>query len=497
MKRYIGHKLLLILGILLLASCRQEECPQTEEGTSLQLTIKAAESPQDTRGVQDLNDDGTVTEEEMIVDGQRMYSLAVFLLDGNRVVSSAVLDANNAGFKNNHTEATVSFTGLDYTKTYKLYAVANYGNYGELKGKLANVTTNNVTSGLTVAASNDKLCNKNTPYPLTLTQDITLNPGENTISGELVRTYARIRISVCNKSTQKDLYVNKLAFPANFTQNSVNIFTEGGTANAQPVVTSADAITPFVANTMIPKLVDEGNTSGTTIFDSYLLESTGGEYNYTLELDYQNIEDKIGNEFDRINGIKDGGLYVMRSNGGLYLHDNGTTNFVGVGQSPLTNGRVNRDYVWILTKINDRNNYYTIQSSRGRYMQSSKVDGNGIPLVANRGNNDYFTAQNFPWGDEGINFITTNGSYWLSTADGKACGHTSSIREFFLSEVTISSTSEEVTIPIGITGGTSPITAIKRNDFIDITVNVTKGLTGELEYEVVEWNTVNGNVTFN
>ena len=127
MRRYIWHKLLLVLGILLLAACHQADHPQEEGMASLQLTIKASGSTLHTRGVEDLNDDGTVSEEEIIMDGRKMYRLAVFLLDGSKVVSSTVLEADDPRFLNDDTEATVSFNNLDYTKTYKLYAVANYG----------------------------------------------------------------------------------------------------------------------------------------------------------------------------------------------------------------------------------------------------------------------------------------------------------------------------------------------------------------------------------
>jgi len=86
MKRYILHKLLILLGILLLVSCRQDDSAQTAGTASLQLNIKALENTLQTRGVEDLNDDGTVSEAEAIVDGRKMYHLSVFLLDGNTVI---------------------------------------------------------------------------------------------------------------------------------------------------------------------------------------------------------------------------------------------------------------------------------------------------------------------------------------------------------------------------------------------------------------------------
>ena len=95
---------------------------------------------------------------------------------------------------------------------------------------------------------------------------------------------------------------------------------------------------------------------------------------------------------------------------------------------------------------------------------------------------------------------TTNGNYYLSTANG-ACGDTGSSLEFFFYEVTTSSMLREATIPISVidttTGEASPLTAIKRNDFINILVNVTYNEnTGNIQFEVSNWNSVNGEVTF-
>ena len=513
MRRYIWHKLLLVLGILLLAACHQADNPQEEGMASLQLTVKASGSTLHTRGVEDLNDDGMVSEEEIIVDGRKMYRLAVFLLDGSKVVSSTVLEADDPRFSNDDTEATVSFNNLDYTKTYKLYAVANYGNLGELKGNLTNVDDNNVASGLTVTASGNNLCNKSTPYPLTLTKDISLNPGVNTVTGELVRTYARIRINVRNQSSLNDLYITNLSFPAKFTQRSANLFTEGGTANAQPVVTSADAITPFEANMMIPKLTDAGSVSETTIFDSYLLESTGGDYEYTLGVKYQGgeIEEsyKVSNTgITSHNNIKDGAMYIIKNTNGKYLYNNGTT--VGAGDSYLHNGELNHDYVWKFSRIVNNNNRYSIESlgSTGYFMQSSKVDGTKVPLTTNKGSNDYFTAST---SGTYIRFQSTSNrsSYYLSVNNRTVSGHNSNNnqtrRNFHLFEVIkeggVVSITKEETIPIHIidknTGEASPLTAIKRNDFIDILVNVTYNeKKGTIEFEVSDWDKVNGDVTF-
>ncbi|MBQ5664052.1 MAG: hypothetical protein IIV19_06465, partial [Bacteroidaceae bacterium] len=59
----------------------------------------------------------------------------------------------------------------------------------------------------------------------------------------------------------------------------------------------------------------------------------------------------------------------------------------------------------------------------------------------------------------------------------------------------------EETIPIRIidkaTGEASPLTAIRRNDFIEILVNVSYNeKTGDVQFEVTNWDEVNGEVTF-
>ena len=496
------------MGIWLLVACRQNDCSQAEETASLQLIINAYESSLKTRGVEDLNDDGTVSEGEIIVDGRKMYRLAVFLLNGNSVVSSTVLDANDSRFGNGNTEATISFNNLDYTKTYKLYAVANYGNYEGLSGNLSDLTATNVTSGLKVNASANKLCNKGTPYPLTLTKDISLSPGTKTVSGELVRTYARIRINVRNQSSVNNLYITNLSFPTKFTQSSADLFAEGGTANAQPVVTSTDAITPFVANLMIPKLDGGNNVSESTIFDSYLLESTGGDYEYTLGVKYQGEETEevytVNNSsITNFSNIEDGAMYIIKNRNGKYLYDNGDN--VGAGDSYLSNGAVNHNYVWKFTRTSSNNYKIESMGGSGRFMQSSQVSNNKVPLTVNVGNSDYFTASK---SSSYIRFLSTKSSYYLSVNGSTVCGHSDrnnqERRDFQLFKVTkggASSISKEETIPISIidknNGESSPLTAIKRNDFINIWVNVTYNeKVGEIQFEVSDWNSVNGDVTF-
>ena len=512
-RTHILQNMLLLCCMLLLAACHNNDFPKPEGGASLHLSLKGTESSIMTRGVEDLNDDGTISEEEKIIDGGKMYRLAVFLLYENTIVSSTVLEADDPRFSNGNTEANISFINLDYSKVYKLYAVANYGNYGTLEGNLQNVNESNVTSGLTVTASDGNICNSRTPYPLTLSRDINLTPGINSISGELLRTYARIRINIRNQSSMNDLYITNLSFPQKFTQKSADLFSEGGTASVAPVVTSVDAITPFAPGVMIPKLDNTGSANEKTIFDTYMLESNGGTYNYTLALKYEGGTEEVytvsSTAISNANNIEDGAMYIMyNTNSRRYLYANGSS--VGTGTSYKTNEELNHNYVWRFNRSSSTNRY-TIESmgATGYFMQSSQVSTNkAIPLTVTPGSSDYFTAST---SSNNIRLQSTKSNYYLSVNDNTAVGNnstnTSGLRRnnFYLykvnKEYVTADITHQETIPIRIvdktTGEASQITSVKRNDFIDILVNVTYNeKTGNVEFEVSDWDEVNGEVTF-
>ena len=278
-----GFMLLYVLCAMLLVGGCTELAPETGmgQGTSLTLMLRNGEARLETRGVQDLDDDGQVSPLEEVVDGRRMYRLAVYLVSDGTVVASEVLEDNDPRFGAGNAEATVSFGNLDYSKPYQLYAVANYGEYdSQTSGHLSAIT--DVTGNMQVTSSaTSALCPKATPYPLTLKKEIALQPGTNFVSGELVRTYARVRINIRNQS-KADLQITKLSFADRFTQSTAPLFGEGGTANATPSVTSGDAVTPFVKDMIIPGIGEGNSVTESTIFDAYMLESNGGRYQYPL-----------------------------------------------------------------------------------------------------------------------------------------------------------------------------------------------------------------------
>ena len=506
------RRLLLFLPLLctmwLTIACDEKNIDSNlSSGTSLCVSFRSERALPETRGIEDLDDDGTVSELEEIVDGRRMYRLAVFLVSDNNVVASAVLMDGDSRFANENTEATVTFEDLDYSKSYQLYAVANYGNTdsGE-NGHLSSFTNPTVQTNVT-ASTASKLCNSKTPYPLSLKKDIVLQPGVNTVYGELTRTYARMRINIRNQSNY-NLKVTQLDFADKFTQSTADLFQPGGTANAKPDATSADAVTPFVPNTLIPMLEATDKVSEATVFDGYMLESNGGNYSYTLGLEYSDSEAEKNYEVSSsyINttaGIQDEGLYVIYStNTRKYLYANGTSS-VALGESFYSAGdQLNHNYVWRLKRVSGNN--YNIESlgASGYYMKGSGLTTSTLPLTSAAAASDYFTfSQN-----QSYLFLksTTSRGYYISASGSNVLGSTSGNgRRFRLYKVTTTNdiVTHKETIPIktidNTTGEAIPMQRINRNDFINILVNVSyNDNAGKLEFEVSDWDEVKGDVTF-
>ncbi len=380
------------------------------------------------------------------------------------------------------------------------------------------------------------------PQPLTLAKEIELSPGMNTISGELLRTFSRIRLSVENLSNV-DLTVRSLSFSDNTTKDETYLFSlpetpdlvyKVGTKKA-PVVSSSDAIVRFTGLTVIDDLASGNNTK--TLFDAYVLESRdlSNNYTYTLDLEYVGEAavpqyEKTSTAISTVAGLANGGNYLFQNQNNQYRFLIAGTPYlqtvdVELAELPTVLGASmvmklisvdsNSDGVQDTETINSvAYPKYIIQTQYGgtTYYLGTPGRSTNIPMIPDKASATVFTARD----DRGSNL-----TFWSNTKNGNGVrdfinvygGQQDQVRgwndndggsQFKLYAVNQLMKAPKYSDPIVLstidpaTSVVSPVNTIKRNDFINVLISVSynKDL-GDFEFEVKPWNEVSGSIEFN
>lgn len=469
---------------------------------------------------------------ERAVDGRYLYRVTAFLLDGNRLV--AVEDLNLSGEQK---ETTLTFNGNFTHGTYKLMVVANYSahtaedgvngdkSYGGLDGFAdrvqsvidANSAIDNFTTSYSdllnfKIASEEGIC-KRVPQPLTLIKDIELHPGSNEIEGELSRTYSRIRIEVENQSDE-ELSISSLNFSGLFTQTEAYIFDNVGpiTARRAMNVAHANAITPFTATTANQMKI--AGKQRAVVFDAYILESkrsTGEEdYSYKLNLGYGGMDSYTLASTDQITKAGDvtpGKYLILNTSTGSFLVAGSTfveASFNLKASDLKYDMELSDEYVWTIENASQSGSYYIgtanadIEGSTAYYMYYIQRQ-NKVELSGSK--SDYFT-----FGNRNSTYVTirSNSGYYLRVYGTSVEGRTSANNscQFRLYSVNSSAGLRNVDINLETidisTGQSVAVEEIKRNDFINAVVSVsyTKN-KGHFQFEVKDWVSAGGDVSFN
>lgn len=158
------------------------------------------------------------------------------------------------------------------------------------------------------SSDKDFLCTL-APQPLFLVYDLELKPGQNNISAQLKRTWARLRISVENIS-HDELTLNSLSFSNHTTRNQSYLFLESGrdvtaydpdgTKYGAPNIFKVpdsesgqgsnpyNALIASVNGAKIPGLPDSNandlNSNIRVLFDGYILDGDGDGNPFTYDL---------------------------------------------------------------------------------------------------------------------------------------------------------------------------------------------------------------------
>lgn len=523
---------------MMLHGCTKSEVASADKDASLKIRLNAPSFTAELKSVSSAPDSPQEwTAWERAVDGRFLYRVTAFILQGNRLVAHKDLS-----LQGEPAEADIDFEANFTHGTYTLMIVANYSSFEAEDGSngtkkydgisgfadtveeiLTHSTIDNFTQTYADSFMNFQITSENgvckqVPQPLTLVKEIELHPGTNVITGELIRTYSRVRISLENNSDE-DLSLSSLNFGDIFTQSKAYLFEGKGYLNSKTSidVASSNAMTPFTGSESNPVAIPAKGIS--VVFDAYILESTKGNsnesYSYSMGLGYglqSSYTLKSTTAITKRANLSSGQYIICTRNNNYYLKAGANSveaqsNALGTLKQGMS---VPKEYVWTFDNKNadgsklGANNYYigtdaaTSTGATSYYM--SDPTSNSITLGANR--SVYFTVE------DRQSYLTlkssSNGTYkYVYVNNGKVQGYTTNgiSAQFKLYPVEAPSSSA-IEIPLktvdNTTGQAVDVEQINRNDFINAVVKVSYSKNqGHFIFEVREWNTGGGDVSFN
>lgn len=528
--RYIKIYSYLCALLMVCQGCIEFSSPQGD--ASLELRINVPEFVEEVKSVSSEPDSPQEwTSWERAVDGRYLYRVTAFILQGDRLVAHKDITLENEA-EEAHLEFEANFTH----GTYTLMIVANYSSFEAEDGEngtkryegltgfadtvesiISESTIDNFTQTYADSFINFMISSTNgvcslVPQPLTLVKEIELHPGTNVISGELVRTYSRVRIAVENNSDE-DLKISSLNFDNAFTQQQAFLFENKGYYAQKTTidVDSPDALTPFVATEAAPLVIPSKEIS--VIFDAYVLESskanTSDRYTYQLQLGY-----------DQLKTYTLAGTTSIKSQnnvtaGHYLIYSRGASKFLTAGSNTVTNSTlgslkqgmaISKEFVW--TFENDglsSNRFYIGTAEALEEGETSYYMNNPTRTAVTLGSNKsvYFNVANK---NQYLSFQSSgSGSYrYLSSSDNSVVGQRTNNNNnalFELYSVDVPKVSE-IEIPVSTinmdTGQAAEIDEIRRNDFINAVVKVSYSKNmGYFSFEVSDWKNGGGDIEFN
>lgn len=519
-------------AFIFMCGCSDDLLLDQRKDSSLQIVLKAPNYGIDLKSVSsDPNSPDKWTSWERVVDGRYIYRATAFILQGDRLVAHKDVELDGEA-----QEVMFNFEANFTHGSYTLMVVANYspfeaedGNNGTKKYDGLNnftsvveeilkspstekFTENYGNSFLYYKLTSDNGVCKRVPQPLTLIKEIELHPGTNNISGELLRTYSRVRITVENNSDE-DLFITSMNFSNIFTQSSAYLFENRGYLADKVAINAAssDAITPFTGSESTPiTIASKGNS---VIFDAYILESqrssSSEKYSYSLGMGYDDLNSYTLKSTTAISAKKNvttGYYLIYNKNGSRYLTagaNNVTAATLGTLKANMT---ISKEYVWAIDNSGlSSNQFYVGTADAMKNGQTAYYMNNpgssSVTLGANK--SVYFTIADK---SSSLTFQSSgSGNYkYLSVNNGNVQGqrnNTSNNALFVLYPVDIPRASV-VEIPVNTidksTGQSVEVNEICRNDFINAVVKVSYSKNqGHFNFEVKEWSSAGGDVEFN
>ncbi len=534
--KYIKFFFFFCAALIMLHGCTKSELASEGRDASLKIRLNTPSHVAELKSVSSEPDSPQEwTTWERAVDGRFLYRVTAFILQGDRLVAHKDLS-----LQGEPVEAEIDFEANFTHGTYTLMVVANYSSFEAEDGSngtkkydglsgfastvqeiIANNTIDNFTQKYADTFLNYQIASENgvckrVPQPLTLVKEIELHPGTNVISGELIRTYSRVRIAVENNSDE-ELSLYSMNFANVFTQTKAYLFPGRGYPGQKVAinVASANTLTPFTGSEASPTIIPAKEIS--VIFDAYILESSktasSDTYTYSLGLGYDQLSSYVLGSTTSIKtreGISTG-HYLIYSRGASRYLTSGSSKVTNATLGTLKQGMsIPKEYVWSFESTGQAYKFYigtanAMEEGQTSYYINDPSSSSSVTLGANRSVN--FAAINqsrylaFQSSGSGrYRYLSSSGT----TVGGQSgtSGNTATRALFELYPVSIQSTTSDATIPVKTinpaTGQAEDVEQISRNDFINAIVKVSYSKNkGHFTFEVRDWYTGGGDVEFN
>lgn len=481
MKRFLS---ILALGLVFLPSCLSElQGDRDDVSGPSNIVLKISTKAQTKGGAS---------------DGDVMSNLHLWLVYNNSV--ERYLSQDDAACTISGSTATATFNDVprgactiylvanlpEGNPLPETYAVGKYIDEGFLKYVLPEVVNYEPPFG------------DSTPgMPLSTSVSLSVGAGTNRVSAELVRTCAKLSITIRNNTTNNTIILKDLIFTNNnpnvgylFEQSDYSIPGAASFGSFMSIThSSGETISDFIPQggelTYIQQYMYETATNGAADLG---FEIVGGLF--PDGTDKATVGEVSINTLSFVNSFRTGISFLIKSsNNDLYLYDNNGTLAL---QSLSSFNSIPKGYLWT---ISGNSNNATIRGSSGKYLQLSSSGaslGGGTNLNVST-SSGIFQLSYTPWLT--TYYLTINGSsltttttstesntYWkIATVESKKVTNFQGATVIF--DKTISSLNyiNKYGIPV-------PLEQIRRNQDVKIVVNIHYNPnSGVLYFETSDW----------
>ena len=447
--------------------------------------------------------------------GDEIKSLRIWLVDKNgkivRVITST--DGSPAAGVDGITMTGVGTASAQFINveraSYTLYFVANSD---ALSSYLAGATIDDAFKKATIKSGFDDISG----MPLSVVKEIHVVPGKNRVNASLVRICAKIHVTVRNSTLDKMIWIKDISLNAICPDKSYlfeqDSFFPGVTHLELEQMTTATGLTPntemsfpnvyLFETDKVPGIKIRGGVFGinqtdvpnvtTTTISSYSFEETSEKLN-------------TGNQYLVMNKSM---RYLLKG----HLSGSVGIDFLASGDGPknhlLASSDI-EDYIWTYVYESQywwSTKYYDLKNlGQEKYLRNSsgKLDlGTSIDDFNFKGDNtNVYTissGSNYIWNNAGILDFNNKGKspqnqwyfYKVNSVD-------TTEEVFDGAEALINYSDNDLNHIDPDLGVAVPLQRIKRNESIDIRVNIFFNKnTGKLDFETEIWNTVDNETTF-